>query len=415
MNLLIPLHIAYKALKIHKARSVLTVLGLVIGVASIIVVVNMGKGIENLILQQVEIFGTDYLEVEVKVPSVSKTSSANAAGIAQGISITTLKIADAEAVAKHPNITDYYVGQLGQDVVSYGSENKTASLWGTSPSFFALFKTEIETGRPFDVAEDAGQSRVAVLGYSLKQKLFGDSDATGQRVKIGNKSFKVIGVMAEQGNGMFLDLDGMAFLPIRTLQKQIMGIDNIQFFVAYMKDPSRSKATAADVTEIMRDQHDITDPKKDDFAVTTMEEAMGMLDVITGGITLLLMAIAGISLLVGGVGIMNIMYVSVTERTYEIGLRKAIGATGANILWQFLWEALFLTLTGGVIGVVLGEVFSIVAAFAARSFGLDWNFNLSLSGLVLGVSFSVAVGLLFGIYPARKAAKMEPVEALRQE
>ncbi|OGF39794.1 hypothetical protein A2477_00830, partial [Candidatus Falkowbacteria bacterium RIFOXYC2_FULL_47_12] len=389
MNLLIPLHIAYKALKIHKARSVLTVLGLVIGVASIIVVVNMGKGIENLILQQVEIFGTDYLEVEVKVPSVSKTSSANAAGIAQGISITTLKIADAEAVAKHPNITDYYVGQLGQDVVSYGSENKTASLWGTSPSFFALFKTEIETGRPFDVAEDAGQSRVAVLGYSLKQKLFGDSDATGQRVKIGNKSFKVIGVMAEQGNGMFLDLDGMAFLPIRTLQKQIMGIDNIQFFVAYMKDPSRSKATAADVTEIMRDQHDITDPKKDDFAVTTMEEAMGMLDVITGGITLLLMAIAGISLLVGGVGIMNIMYVSVTERTYEIGLRKAIGATGANILWQFLWEALFLTLTGGVIGVVLGEVFSIVAAFAARSFGLDWNFNLSLSGLVLGVSFSV--------------------------
>jgi len=415
MNLLIPLLIAYKAIKIHKVRSILTVLGLVIGVASIIVVVNMGKGIENLILQQVEIFGTDYLEVEVKVPSVSKTSSANAAGIAQGISITTLKIADAEAIAKHPNITDYYVGQLGQDVVSYGSENKTTSLWGTSPSFFELFKTEIETGRPFDEAEDTGQARVVVLGASLKDKLFSSSDAVGERVKIGNKSFKVIGIMAEQGNGMFLDLDGMAFLPIRTLQKQIMGIDHIQFFVAYMNDPSRSQATAVDVTEIMRDQHDIIDPKKDDFAVTTMEEALGMLDAITGGITLLLMAIAGISLLVGGVGIMNIMYVSVTERTYEIGLRKAIGATGANILWQFLWEALFLTLTGGVIGVVLGEAFSIVAALAARSLGLDWNFTLSLSGLMLGVGFSVAVGLVFGIYPARKAAKMEPVEALRQE
>jgi len=405
---------AYKSLQLHKTRSVLTVLGLVIGVSSIIVVINMGKGIENLILKQVEVFGTDYIEVEIKVPSVSKNSSANVAGIAQGVSITTLKIADAEAVAKHPNIVDYYVGIVGQDVITFNNQRKTSMLWGTTENFFNLYKAELEEGRPFTEDEDLGQAKVVVLGYELKKKLFNDNKAVGQKIKIGNQNFRVVGVMESQGGGMFLDIDSMAFLPIRTLQKQIMGVDHIQFFIAYMKDPSRAQATAEDITQIMRDQHDITDPDKDDFAVTTMEEAMSMLDAITGGITLLLMAIAGISLLVGGVGIMNIMYVSVTERTYEIGLRKAVGATSNNILWQFLWEALFLTFMGGLIGVILGEIVSMMAALAARSFGLDWSFNISLNGLFISVAFSSLVGLIFGLYPARKAALMQPVEALRR-
>ena len=410
-----PLKTAYKSLKTHRARSILTVLGLVIGVASIIVVINMGKGIENLILKQVEVFGTDYVEVEVKVPSTSKTSADNAAGLAQGISITTLKIEDAQEVAKHPNITDYYVGIIGQGVATFERQSKTAMLWGTSGNFFDLFNANIEQGRAFTIEEDAGQARVIVLGYELKKKLFADNEAVGEKIKIGNKSFKVIGVMERQGGAMFFDMDSMAFLPVKTLQKQIMGIDNIQFFVAYLKDPSQAQETAADITEIMRDRHNISDPKKDDFAVTTMEEAMGILDTITGGITLLLLAIAAISLLVGGVGIMNIMYVSVTERTYEIGLRKAIGATGKNILWQFLWEALLLTLTGGFIGVILGEFFSLAAALAARYAGFDWGFSLSPIGLFLGVGFSMLVGLVFGIYPAKKAANMQPVEALRHQ
>ncbi len=415
MNILSPLKIAYKALQLHKVRSVLTILGLVIGVTAIIVVMNMGMGIENFILKQMEIFGSDYVEVEIKVPSTSKTSTSNATGIAQGISITTLKLQDAKAIQKHPNITDYYAGLFGQDVVSFQGENKTTMIWGTSAQFFDLASSRVEVGRPFTAEEDQSQARVTILGQSIKEKLFGDSDAVGERVKIGNKSFRVIGILAKQDSSMFFDLNSFAFVPLRTLQKQMLGVDYIQFLIAYMKDPSQAEATAADVTAIMREQHDITDPNKDDFAVTTMEEALGMLDAITGGINLLLMAIAAISLLVGGVGIMNVMYVSVSERTYEIGLRKSVGATKSDILWQFLWEALSLTFIGGVIGVILGQLLSVLSALAAQYYGIDWGFNISITGLILGVGFSVITGLIFGIYPARKASMMEPVEALRKQ
>lgn len=416
MNLLTPLKIAYRALKVHKVRSALTILGLMIGVTSIIVVMNMGQGIKGFILKQVEVFGTDYVEVEIKVPSVSKTSIENAMGLAQGISVTTLKLKDAEAVAKHPNIRNYYAGQMGQEVVSYESESKTTLLWGMTASFFDLYKAKVKEGQPFTDEEDKSLARVVVIGPVLKEKLFGEAEAIGKQIKIRNRNFRVAGVIEEQGNYFgFMDMDNIVYLPIRTLQKQIMGIDHIQFIVAFMHDPAQAEATAADLTEIMRDQHNITDPKKDDFAVTTMEEAVGMLDTITGGLTLLLVAIAGISLLVGGVGIMNIMYVSVSERTFEIGLRKSVGATKANILWQFLWEAIFLTFTSGLIGVILGTAYSLVAVIVARQFGFDWGFNFSWVGLVLGVGFSVLVGLIFGLYPARKAARMEPVAALRHE
>ena len=196
------------------------------------------------------------------------------------------------------------------------------------------------------------------------------------------------------------------------LQKQIMGINHIQFIMAFLKDTSLTEQTAEDLRLIMRDQHEITDPDKDDFMVVTTEEMNSMIGQVTGGITLLLIAIAGISLLVGGVGSMNIMYVSVSERTYEIGLRKAIGATQSNILWQFLWEAMFLTFLGGLIGVILGTLFTQVALIAAKYMGFDFGNIFSWSGIILGVGFSVVVGLVFGIYPARKAAKMVPITAL---
>ena len=412
MQILTPLKIAYKAISIHKVRSSLTVLGLLVGVISIIVVINLGTGIKGFILNSVEVFGTDYLEVEIKVPSTSKSGSENAMGMAQGISVTTLKLEDAEAIAKHPNITDYYVGILGQDIASFGSENKTSMLWGVSPSFFDLFNADIELGRAFDETENNSQSSVAIIGHALAEKFFGEDKAIGNRIKIGKKSFRVIGVIEEQGSTFFMDLDNATFMPVKTLQKQILGVDHIQFVIAYMKDTSQAKSTAVDITNIMRDQHNITDPNKDDFAVTTMEEAMEMVGAITGGITLLLAAIAAISLLVGGVGIMNIMYVSVAERTYEIGLRKAVGATNSNILWQFLWEAVFLTITGGIIGIIIGELISLTAMYGANSSGLDWGYSFSVGGIILAVSFASLTGLIFGIYPAKKASEMEPVDAL---
>ena len=415
MPLLSPLKLAYHALKLHKVRSALTVLGLLIGVMSIIVVMNLGQGLKGLILDYVKIFGSDYLQVETKVPSTGKNSSDNATNMAQGVTVTTLKLKDAEEVGKHPNVRGYYAGQMGQAVVAYGDTTKTSLLWGISNSFFNLSEAKVLEGREFIDDEDKSEARVAVIGATLKEKLFGSDNALEQYIKIGQRNFRVVGVLERQGGSMFFDMDSIVFMPVRTLQKQILGIDYIQFFTVYLKDAAQAYATAADIEDILREEHKITDPKKDDFSVTTMDEAMDMLNTITGGITLLLSAIAAISLLVGGVGIMNIMYVSVTERTYEIGLRKAVGATNKNILWQFLWEAIFLTFLGGLIGVVLGTIFSFFGALAAASVGFNLGLNFSPVGFILGTGFSVLVGLIFGVYPARKAAQMDPVEALRQE
>jgi len=413
MRFLTPFKIAYKALTLHKLRTWLTVLGLVIGITSIMVVMNMGQGIKDFVLKQIEVFGTDYVEIEIKVPSAAKTSSENAMGLAQGITITTLKTKDALAIGKYPNVRAYYYGLLSQNRINYQERNKTINLWGISPSFFGLYKAKVKQGRPFGSAENKEQAKVIILGLALKQKLFDDAPAVGKWVKLANKKFKVIGVMEKQGSAFFMDMDNLAYVPVRTLQKQILGVNHIQFIIAYLKDVSQAQATAADLTQIMRRQHNITQPKKDDFAVTTMEEAMSMLNTITGGISLLLLAIAVISLLVGGVGIMNIIYVSVSERTYEIGLRKSLGAKKSNILEQFLWEAVLLTFSGGLIGVILGSLFSLLGALAATHFGFDWGFHFSWLGMLLALGFSVLVGLIFGIYPARKAANMDPVSALR--
>jgi len=415
MRILTSLNIASKALVLHKVRSALTVLGLIIGVASIITVVNTGDALKHLIVGELEAFGTDYINIEIKVPSTGKNSTANAAGIAQGVSITTLTLDDAEAIANLPNVRDYYAGIVGQDIAAYGRENKTASLWGVSPSFFELFNAELSAGRPFLEDENLSQSRVAVIGSAIAEDIFGLEDPVGKRIKIGSRTFRVAGVMSEQGSLAFLDMDNTIYIPVTTMQRQVLGVRHIQFILAYLNDPSLNEVTAADIESLMRERHDITDPDKDDFAVTTAEEGLAVLDSVTSAITLLLFAIAAISLMVGGVGIMNIMYVSVAERTYEIGLRKSVGATKSDILWQFLWESLLLTLLGGFIGVVIGEAISLAASAAASSLGYSWPFSPSLSGLVLGVGFSMVVGLVFGIYPAKQASILQPVDALREQ
>ncbi|HOY56442.1 MAG TPA: ABC transporter permease [bacterium] len=416
MSFLAPLVTAYNSLKAHKVRSVLTILGLLVGVVSIIVVLNMGQGIKYYILNQSAVFGSDFVQVEIKVPATKQSSSENAIGMAQGITITTLKFSDAEKIGKLNNVRGFYAYQMGQAVVSYDTQNKTTMLWGISAQFFDLYQAKVQRGRSFTAEEERSMAAVAVIGPALEKKLFNGSDGIGQRIKVGDKKFTVIGVMEEQGNYMgFLDMDNMVYLPLLTLQKQILGIDYVTSIMAYLKDANQGRSTAEEIIFLLRQLHNITDPKKDDFAVTTMEDALAMINTLSGGITLLLVAIAGISLLVGGVGIMNIMFVSVSERTYEIGLRKSVGATKKNILWQFLWEAVLLTFSGGIIGVLLGTLFSFGISLAAKSFGFDWGFNLSWSGIVLSVCFSVTVGLIFGLRPAKKAADLNPVEALRKE
>ncbi len=399
----------------HRTRTMLSVLGIVIGIAAVIAIINAGESLKRFVLQQVEIFGSNYIEIEIKVPATKQSSHANMSGIAQGIEITTLKLKDAQKILSHPNISQVYGGIMGQEIISYQGINKTGLLWGVSAGFFDIDTGKVEYGRPFTEEEDKNLAQVVILGSKIKQDLFGDQPAVGRKISINQRKFKVIGVREKIGVNSFIDFDDVIIMPVRTLQKKVLGIKHINFIMAKVKDMTQVEATVSDIQNILRKQHSITDPHKDDFAVTSSTEAMRMLNVVFNALTILLVAVAGISLIVGGVGIMNIMYVSVLERTYEIGLRKAIGAENKDILQQFLAEAILINLLGGFLGIILGVVLSLVITFIAQSYHFNVITVISLKGVLVSVAFMFMVGIAFGFYPAKKAAQLDPVEALRYE
>ena len=410
---LFPLKTALISLRRNKTRAILTILGIVIGIMAVITVMSAGQGLQGFITGQISKFGSNLVVVEIKIPNTSHVSPQNVGGMAYGISITTLTLADAEAIKKLPNIKNNYPILMGQQVVSYGEENKQVMLWGTTESFNEIDTTGVAQGRFFTEEDDKSLANVSLIGKTIQDKFFGGEDPLNKMIKIGRQKFIVIGVMNKRGSIMFFDLDNMIYLPIRTLQKKIMGIDHLTFIMAQVYDTNIMDQTAAEMTDLMRQQHNITDPDKDDFAVMSMTEALEMLDAVFWATTLLLMAVAGISLVVGGVGIMNIMYVSVLERTYEVGLRKAMGAKRINILLQFLWEAIIITFLGAVFGVIFGIVLSWLIAIVANAQGFPWRFVILPSSLLLASSVAGLIGLLFGVFPARTAANMDPVEALR--
>lgn len=419
MSLYSTAQMSLRSMRSNKIRTGLTVLGMVIGIAAVIIVFSAGEGIKGLVLGQVESFGTDIIESEVKVPSSKKGVAAetqSGTALVQGVQITTLKLEDLEDIIKLPNVKNGYAGITGQEQVSYGNEARKSMLLGTSASYIDIDKSEVDYGRFFSEEEDKTLAQVAVLGSKIKDKLFGDSDPLDRLIRIRKTKFRVIGVMAPRGAAGAMDFDDYIYLPIRTTQKKILGINHVLYMVHQLYDLSQAEETAEQARLILRENHDITDPTKDDFRVVTMAEMMATLNTITGAITLLLLAIVVISLIVGGVGIMNIMYVVVTERTAEIGLRKAVGAKYGDIMSQFLFEAILITLIGGVIGVIIGVFISALIAWAANSFlNLEWRFVIPLKAFAVSLGFSAFFGLLFGVYPARKAAKLDPIEALRSE
>lgn len=396
-------------------RTALTIIGIVIGIAAVIIVMSAGESLKGLVVGQLDAFGSNLIQIEVKVPTASHTSVENAAGQAQGIQITTLTNDDAEAIGKLPNISNYYAAIMDSEIVSYQDATKSVTIFGVTPGYVEMGTAKVAIGRFYTREEDNELARVAVLGSKISEKLFGNQDPIGREIKMGKTKFRVIGVMVEQGGGLGLSFDDMIYVPVRTLQKIVMGIDHVQFIGAEMADPSRDDETAADIKYLLDVRHEIEDLDKEDFAITTMAEAKKMIDSIFNGITLLLIAIAGISLVVGGVGIMNIMYVSVTERTFEIGLRKAVGAKKRAILWQFLLEATILTLIGGVLGVVLGIAFSYLVSYLAGLFGYEWGFIVMPQSILLAFGFSAGVGMAFGYFPAQQAANLDPIEALRKD
>ena len=410
-----PFRLAVASLKRNGVRTVLTILGIVIGISAVITVMSAGNGLREFMVGMIEMFGNDTIQTEIKVPSTSHVSTENAAGIAMGIQVTTLTLEDAQAVKELPNVRDNYSMLMGQEIISYAGESRQVLIWGADASFSNVDKTEVVEGRFFTEEEDKSHTQVIVIGQTIKEKIFNNQDPLGKLVKVGKLKFKVIGVMEKRGSMAFFDMDNFIYMPIRTLQKKVMGVDYIQGFLSVVYDVDVVKQTAEEIEIIMRNEHGITDPIKDDFAVMSMTEAIEIYDSVFGAINLLLIAISSISLIVGGVGIMNIMYVSVIERTYEIGLRKSVGATYSNILWQFLWEALIITFFGAIIGFVVGVILSFAISALASTQGLEWSFIISPASIVLAISFSAVIGVGFGIFPALAAAKLDPVDALRKK
>ena len=412
----IPLFFAIKTIRTHRARTALALLGVVIGVFAVVVVTSLGEGVKGFILGQVESFGSDLIQVEVKIPNTTAMSTENSTSRAQGTQITTLTVKDGEAIAKLPNVAAVYAGTIGQERATYGSIGKRISLFGTGADAGLVDgNLKLESGRFFTEEEDDSLAQVAVLGSDTKETFFGGGDAVGQYITLKGEKYRVIGVLSPRGAAAFFNLDAFTYVPVKTLQKKLLGVDYVQFVSVKMDEPSREKETVADIVALLRKRHDIDDPDKDDFSVTSTKEAQETFSDILGSLSILLLALTSISLVVGGVGIMNVMYVSVSERTSEIGLRKAVGATSRSILQQFLFEALIITLLGGLIGILLGMLLMVALSSLFASFGFALPLSFSLQSFFLGVGFSMAVGIIFGLAPAYRAASLTPMEALRKD
>jgi len=394
----------------------LTLVGIVIGIMSVIVVMSSGQGVKDYILGQFSTYINNLIQVETKLPAVSKNSSANAMQQAQGVQITTLKISDGDALKKIPNVTGYAAGTIGQEIASRLGNNKQAMIYGVGADWPLVDRAmKVEQGTFYTGQEDDSLAQVVVIGPDIKEELFGNDDAIGKDIKIKGMDFRVIGVLEKRGVVTFVNYDELIWMPVQTLQKKVLGIDYVRFISVQVKDVSLIDVTVADVNDTMRRLHNIKNPDQDDFSVTTMQEAISMIDTVFGTINILLLALTSISLVVGGVGIMNVMYVAVVERTFEIGLRKAVGAKNSEILRQFLFEAVILTLLGGIVGIILGFLLTIAFSLLFSALGFALSLSLSPTSILVAVGFSMTTGIIFGFYPAWKASKLSPMEALRKE
>jgi putative ABC transport system permease protein len=411
---------AIKVLRSNLARTVLTTLGIVIGIATVILVLTAGEGFRSLINAQLAAWGTDTLFIETRVPPTTKNRASNSQAsadfsrVSSAVPITSLKQRDLDEVNKLQNVRSTYGMVTGSAVASYRNVQKSVLYYGASAIRFEVDKHTLQAGRFYSLAEDTGGAQVAILGSTLAHDLYGEEDPIGKLLRLGNLNFQIIGVYEPQGS-LGGPADDMLYMPLATAQKKMLGIDYLLVAVVQVDDTSLSEGTADAIRSLLRGNHDITDPARDDFTVTTQAQALDTFNTIFNGITILLMAIAAISLIVGGVGIMNIMYVVVTERTAEIGLKKALGATHHDILQEFLIESVLVTIIGGVIGISLGSALGWVVALVAQSTGLPWVFSVPFYAIALAFGVSAAIGLGFGVLPARSAAHLDPVEAMRYE
>jgi putative ABC transport system permease protein len=407
MNLIMIIRVAFRALVRNKMRAALTMLGIIIGVSAVIAMVSIGQGASASVQAQIESIGTNLLFVSA--------GAQNVGGVRSGTGDTgnqNLTVDDLEAIKREvPSVSMVTPSVNARSQLVAGNMNWNTNVTGVSEQYPDIRKWAVATGSFFTDADVRTAARVIVIGRTLADNLYPGADPIGQDIRVMNLPFRVVGVLAAKGQDQQgRDQDDVAFAPYTTVQKKILGRDRIQ--IAYVSAISQDATYTAQsqITELLRQRHKLTANEPDDFTVRNMTDIAEAANETSKTMTILLACIAGVSLLVGGIGIMNIMLVSVTERTREIGIRMAIGARSSAVRSQFLIESIVLSLTGGAIGIILGVVLSLaIPAF------LGWPTLVSMMAIVGSVLFSAAVGIFFGYYPARKAASLDPIEALRYE
>lgn len=402
------LKMATISLKINKMRSMLTSLGIIIGVSAVIIMLAVGSGASKKIAKDMESMGSNLLMV--------RSASANSGGVRMGFGTKpTLTLKDAEAIEKNARgilAVAPYSSENKQ--LTYGNQNWSTTIGGTTASYLFIRNYEIISGRNFVAEDNKNNSKVAIIGNTVATELFGDVDPINKTMRIGNVPFKIIGLLKSKGqSGMGMDQDDLVFIPITTAQKKVFGTafpGTVSMINVKAADSDILDTTQADITEILKQRHRIGKTQDNDFEIRNLAEMQETIKSSAKTMSILLGAIASVSLLVGGIGIMNIMLVSVTERTKEIGIRMAIGAKASDIRIQFLIESFLLSIIGGVIGVIFG----IVCSKAIEAFS---TMSISISGfsIALALGFSGAIGVLFGYYPAYKASLLNPIDALRYE
>jgi putative ABC transport system permease protein len=413
MRIVDPIKISYKNLTATKLRSFLTILGIIIGIASVIVVMAIGGSAQKLILNQVSGVGSNLVGV---LPGASDEKGPPAS--AMGIVVTTLKYADLKALEEKrnvPNLVDASAYVTGATTVKNKNGSYQTSYQGVTASLLSVEDIKLKSGRFFIKEEDLNMARVAVLGSNRVQDLFPNEDPIGKTISLKDLSFTVIGTLAERGSVGFSNTDDMIYVPLLSGQKLLLGIDYINFMRVKVDTKNNLDQAVIDIKKTLREQHKIKLDASDDFSVRNSAQAIEMLTTVTNVLKYFLAAVAAISLIVGGVGIMNIMLISVHQRVREVGLRKAVGAKNGHIISQFLIESIFITFIGGILGIIFGVAIAFLAAVIIKSLGYEWEFIIAPSSVILATSVSIMIGLIFGIYPALKASRVSPMEALRYE